>query len=125
MSNMKNKWIFLLVNIVISIVLFFISSPVYTLIYFINSLFYIALLYIILFLFLFIIKGRFFDGISWSFRRFGLIMSKKRDYLAELEDTPELSSRISNSFYRFIAFQTFFLIVLLIVLLGVYYSLTV
>lgn len=121
MSNTKNKLLFLLINIVISLILFFITSPSYDLRYFIDSLFYLSLIYFILLLFLFIMKGRFFDGITWGFRRFRSIMSKNRDYLTELGDTPMPSDRISISFYQFIVFQTFTLLLILILLFGVYY----
>lgn len=121
MRNAKNKWIILLVNILISLILFLISATAYNLKYFIDSLFYVSFIYFILLLFLFIIKGRFLDGITWGFRRFRSIMSKNRDYLAELEKTPMLSDRIGSSFYQFIAFQTLALLVILILLLGVYY----
>lgn len=121
MSNTKNKLLFLLTNIVISFILFFITSPSYNLRYFIDSLFYISLIYFILLLFLFIMKGRFFDGITWGFRRFRSIMSKNRDYLTELGDTPMPSDRISISFYRFIVFQTFTILLILVLLLSVYY----
>ncbi|ASN03968.1 DUF3899 domain-containing protein [Virgibacillus necropolis] len=122
MVYIKNKWIFLLINIFVGTILFLTSAPVYNLRHFIDSLFYVTLAYFILMLFLFIIKGRFFDGISWSFRRFRSVMSKKRDYLVELGDTPMPSDRISIPFYRFIAFQTFALLVTLTLLLVVYYS---
>ncbi|WP_404456121.1 DUF3899 domain-containing protein [Virgibacillus necropolis] len=121
MIYLKNKWIFFLINIFVTILLFMTSSPTYNLTHFINSLFYVLLVYLILLLFLFIIKGRFFDGITWSFRRFRSIMSKNRDYLEELGDNPMLSERISITFYRFIAFQTFALLVFLMLLLVIYY----
>lgn len=121
MINMKNKWTFFLVNIFISIILFFISAPAYNLRYLINSLFYVSFVYLIFMLFLFIIKGRFFDGITWSFRRFRSVMSKNRDILAEMGDYPMPSDRISSTFYRFITFQTFALLIILIMLLIVYY----
>lgn len=121
MTKAKNKFLVLLINILISIILFFISAPAYNLRYFIDSIFYVTLTYFILLLFLFIIKGRFFDGITWSFRRFRSIMSKNRDYLVELGDTPMPSDRINIAFYRFIVFQTFSLLLILCLLLGVYY----
>lgn len=121
MVHIKNKWIFLLINVFLSIILFLTSAPAYNLRHFIDSLFYLALVYFILLLFLLIIRGRFFDGISWSFRKFRSVMSKERDYLTELGDVPMPSDRISITFYRFIVFQTFALLVILFLLLVVYY----
>lgn len=121
MINVKNKWIFLLINILVSMIIFLFTAPAYNLKYFINSLFYVALVYLILLLFLFIIKGRFFDGITWSFRRFRSVMSTNRDLLAELGDYPMPSDRINISFYRSITFQTLSLLIILILLLVVYY----
>ncbi|MFZ3580047.1 DUF3899 domain-containing protein [Virgibacillus sp. DJP39] len=120
MELKKNKWIFFLVNLFVS-VLIFIFSESHDLKHFINSIFYVTLAYFILMLFLFIIKGRFFDGISWSFRKFRSVMSKERDYLTEIGDVTMPSDRISIPFYRFIAFQTAALLLSLVLLLIVYY----
>lgn len=121
MVYIKNKWFFFLINIFVSILLFLIYSPAYNLKYFIDSLFYVTVVYLIFMLFLFIVRGRFLDGITWSFRKFASIMSKNRDYLEELGDNPMLSERINITFYRFIVFQTLALLVTLVLLLVVYY----
>ncbi|ASK61985.1 hypothetical protein CFK37_07340 [Virgibacillus phasianinus] len=121
MVYIKNKWIFLLFNVFIGFVILLLSTSPINLRFFIDSLFYVTIVYIILMLLLFIIRGRFFDGIIWSFRRFGSIMSKNRDYLEEAEGSPKLSERINLPFYRFIAFQTFALLIILVLLLILYY----
>ncbi|WP_430790003.1 DUF3899 domain-containing protein [Virgibacillus flavescens] len=121
MVHMKNKWVFLLINIFTSTIIFLVSASTYNFKHFINSIFYLTMVYVILMLFLFIIKGRFFDGISWSFRRFRSIMFKEGDYLLELGDSPKPSDRISISFYRFILFQTSALVGIIILILGIYY----
>ncbi len=102
--------------------LFFQFSSAYNLVNFINILFYVSGVYLLLFLILFIANGRFFDGVTFGFRRFRRTVSKEKNYLNEVEDKPLPSEMINKSFYRFIVFQSVALLMIQTVLLIIYYS---
>ncbi|QGS69978.1 DUF3899 domain-containing protein [Oceanobacillus sp. 143] len=96
-------------------------SDQYNITNFINTLFYISLLYIIIGLFLYIKRGGFFDGITFGFRRFWSVMSRHPDYLEEWKEKPLPSESKNEKFYRFIKFQGIALFIILVVLLVIYY----
>ncbi len=68
----------------------------------------------------FILKGRFFDGIVYGFRRFGARVVKK-DLLDEWADKTLPSERISTNYLSFIFFQGIVLTTVMIVLLLIFY----
>lgn len=111
----------LLINLIISLVLFFIISDKITLLNYINSLFYLCLLYLVVVLVIYTIKGGFFDGITYSFRRFHAVMFNPGDLLEEWKEKPLPSERFKESGYHALKFQCIVLFVLLLVLLGLYY----
>ena len=118
MSVLKNKWFLLLLNITLSFVLFLVFAPQYYFIHFINSSFYVTGVYLLLFIFLFVTNGRFFDGLVFGVRRFRRSRTKQKDYLNEKKLPSEM---INQSFYYFILFQGSALLIIQIILLTIYY----
>jgi hypothetical protein len=118
----KNKWIIFLINLLITTVFFLIYAPSYAILYYINSLFYLSLVYLIVFLFMYTTKGGFFDGITFGFRRFNHVILKQNDYLEEWREKPLPSEKLNVHFYQILKFQALALIVLLSLLLVLYYS---
>lgn len=119
----KNKWKFFILNLLITVLIFFIFSSNYNLLNFINSLFYLSFIYLITVLLMYTIKGGFFDGVTFGFRRFNSIMFKRNDYLEEWRDKPLPSEKFNASLYQRLKFQAISLLVLLIILLIFYYLL--
>ncbi|WP_045514650.1 DUF3899 domain-containing protein [Neobacillus niacini] len=119
----KNKWKFFILNLLITLLIFFIFSSNYNLLNFINSLFYLSFIYLITVLLMYTIKGGFFDGVTFGFRRFNSIMFKRNDYLEEWRDKPLPSEKFNASLYQRLKFQAISLLVLLIILLIFYYIL--
>jgi len=115
-----NKWGYLLLNIILTIILFLTFSSVYNLVNFINSLFYISFAYLIVLLFLTTIRGGFYDGVTFGFRRFYSVMSKK-DYLDEWKEKPLPSEKFNEKFYQSIKFQTIMMVLIFVLFLGIYY----
>ncbi|WP_342513614.1 hypothetical protein MKY34_02125 [Sporosarcina sp. FSL K6-1522] len=66
---MHKKWIIFVCNCVLIILLFFTLNEGVGLTKWINAMFYITILNMVLFLYLFIVKGKFFDGIMHSFQQ--------------------------------------------------------
>ncbi|MRG87073.1 DUF3899 domain-containing protein [Salinibacillus xinjiangensis] len=120
MQWIKNKWLFLLVNIGLSFVLFFTFAPNYNLTSFINTMFYLSFPYILIALLLYVIQGRFFDGVTFGFRRFRAKMSK-HDLLDEWKDKPLPSEQVNKSVYHSFWFQGIGLLITVLVLLIIYY----
>lgn len=102
-------------------VLFLIFSPEYTLVNLIDIVFYFGFLYLVVFLFLYIVKGKFFDGLVYSFRKFNHVMFKKGDYLEGWKEKPLPSEGVKPGFYSAVKFQSLALLSLLMILLAVYY----
>lgn len=119
---MKNKWIVVLLNITIVSVLFLVLSPVYDLLHYINQLFYISFFYLFIGITMWVIRGGFFDGITYGFRRFTSKMSKQSDYLDDWKERPLPSHTISKSFPNFLLFQGALLSFCVVALLIIYYS---
>ncbi|WP_425542203.1 DUF3899 domain-containing protein [Salinibacillus aidingensis] len=121
MYIIKNKWFFLFINILITLFVFFYNAaPGHSLKYLINSLFYVSFPYIMLSLILYVTRERFFDGITFGFRRFWAEMSKK-DYMEEWKERPLPSEKISIRFLKALSFQALSLLILMILLLFIYY----
>ncbi|MFP7168788.1 DUF3899 domain-containing protein [Terribacillus sp. 7520-G] len=113
----KWNWILLLINLVITAVLFFLSDQ-QSLLSLINSIFYVAFFYFIVGMLLFVIKGRVLDGITRSFRRFGKVMSKG---LFDFEENGVPSEWVNRSFLSHMLFQAAVLIGLMLILLAIFY----
>ncbi|QHS21683.1 DUF3899 domain-containing protein [Virgibacillus sp. MSP4-1] len=121
MYIIKNKWFFLFINILITVFVYFYNVPQgHSLKYLINSLFYVSFPYIMLSLILYITRERFFDGITFGFRRFWAEMSKK-DYMEEWKERPLPSEKISIRFLKALSFQALSLFILMILLIFIYY----
>jgi hypothetical protein len=119
----KNKWKFLVINILLTCLFFLIFASDYNLLHFINSLFYLCFVYLIVVLFMYTSKGGFFDGGTFGFRRFKSIMFTRNGYLEEYLDKPLPSENFNASIYQSLKFQASSLFVLLILLLFLYYAL--
>ncbi|WHX25901.1 DUF3899 domain-containing protein [Virgibacillus halodenitrificans] len=123
MQLFMNKWFYFLINILVVTLVFFLFTPKYDLENYINTWFYVFLLSLVAILFLFIKKGGFFDGLAFSFRRFGSIMSKKKkDYMGEWKEKPAPSETINTTFYRNLRFLVWMQIVILLLLMTLYYT---
>ena len=118
----KNQLMIFLVNMIVTTIFFLIYSSSYTILHYINSLFYLSLIYLIVFLFIYTTKGGFFDGITFGFRRFNHVILKQSDYLEEWRERPFPSEKINKHFYQTLKFQALALFVLLSLLLVLYYS---
>ncbi|HLR60827.1 MAG TPA: DUF3899 domain-containing protein [Lentibacillus sp.] len=112
----------LLINIAMIVLLVYWSAWTFTMLQFLNMTFYIALIYMILTLATYTIKGGFYDGVAFGLRRFRSKMSKDGDPLDEWRDKPAPSASINQPFYRIVRFQTIALFLLLLILFLVYYS---
>ncbi|MBB6453040.1 putative integral membrane protein [Salirhabdus euzebyi] len=121
MEIFKNRWILLLTNILLALLFFFLLAPSNDFVHFINILFYISFFYLISGLILFVIKGKFFDAISHSFKKVFRSISKKRDYLDDPDSEPAPSDKINESFMKMLLFQGFILIFFVAVLLLIFY----
>ncbi|AYV68570.1 MULTISPECIES: DUF3899 domain-containing protein [Niallia] len=117
----NKKWFIFLINLFLTFILFFISSSEYSLVHYINSVFYLTFLYIVIFLFMYIAKGGFFDGVTFSFRRFHHVILKRNDYLEEWKEKPLPSQKFNKRFYSVLKFQVISLFVYLLILLIIYY----
>ena len=120
---LKNNWNFLLLNLILSVLCFLIFAPDYILLHYLNTLFYICLFYLILYLLMYTIKGGFFDGVTFGFRRFHSLFSRDKDSLDDWKEKPLPSEKYSHTLYQMIKFQSLFLLLLLLLLLIVFYSL--
>lgn len=118
----RNKWMVLFINVTIAGIVFWLKAPVYNLFHFINSVFYVGSFYFFIGLVLLVIRGKFFDGITYSFRRFIHKSSKNPDYLDDWEDKPLPSEKIHAEFMKFFLFQGAVLMAIMVFLLLAYYT---
>lgn len=110
---MTKKLIGLTCNGLLIILLFLFIEEGTGLTKWINAIFYIAAINMILFLYLFILRGKFFDGITRSFQYF---LKKTK------EQEPSLPSETVNiTTYQFFKFNFFTLISLLVTAQVVYF----
>ncbi|ELK45209.1 DUF3899 domain-containing protein [Halobacillus sp. ACCC02827] len=122
MSIIRNKWLMILFNFALVTGLFFLLSPEHDLFHYINQLFYLAYFYLFIGILMWVIRGGFFDGIAYGFRRFYSTMSKQKDYLDDWKEKPLPSQTIGRSWLRFFLFQGSVLTVGLLALLVFYYQ---
>ncbi|MCP3026684.1 DUF3899 domain-containing protein [Halobacillus sp. A5] len=118
----RNKWGFFILNLLAAGLLFSLLAPVYNLIAFIDILFYLCFFYLFVGLFLWIVKGGFFDAITYSFRRVTNRVAKNKDYLDDFEDKPLPSQMFKKKLVHFFLFQGIILLIALLILLVVYYQ---
>ncbi|WP_237458314.1 DUF3899 domain-containing protein [Pontibacillus yanchengensis] len=122
MALFLNKWWFLGLNVALSFGFFFIWAPMYDLFHYINSLFYVSYFYVMISLLMIVIKGKFLDAITYSFRRFNNRMSKDRDYLDDWEQKPLPSQMVRPSVLKMFIFQGVALTVGMLGLLTYFYQ---
>jgi len=116
----KRKLGLFLINMAVIFAVFFFGSE-HTLISLINTVFYVGLIYVVAVLFMFTVKGGFFDGLVFGFRRYNHIMFKRKDYLEEWKKKPLPSESFNIRIYRLLQFQCYILLGGIIVLLIIYY----
>ena len=117
----NKKWLVFLINISLTVILFFIFSSKYTFVSYINTVFYLTFFYVVIFLFMYVAKGGFFDGVTFSFRRFHHVILKNNDYLEEWKEKPLPSQKFNRNLYSAIKFQVLILFIYLLLLLLLYY----
>lgn len=121
MNLLKNKWFLFMFNILLIGVLFFLFTTTYDLANYINIVFYVCFFYVLSVLLVYTIKGGFYDGITFGFRRFRGMMSK-RDYMDEWKSKPLPSKNVNTGIYAILKFQSICLILFLVLLLLIYYT---
>ncbi|WP_347861182.1 DUF3899 domain-containing protein [Salimicrobium sp. PL1-032A] len=121
MKTIKRPPVLLLLNLLLASIIFLINAPEYTLFYYINAVFYIVFFYLFVALLMWVIRGKFFDGITYSFRRFQSKVSKQRDYLEEWKNKPLPSDTVNYSWLRMFFFHGSFMLIIMLVLLAIYY----
>ncbi|TFJ93461.1 DUF3899 domain-containing protein [Lentibacillus salicampi] len=119
---LKTNLYILMANIGLIISFFYWSASEFTLLQFLNTTFYVVLIYMIISLVTYTIKGGFYDGVTFGFRRFRSVMSKDGDPLEEWREKPAPSARVNSTFYRIVRFQWVALLLLLLILILIYYS---
>ncbi|WP_246001277.1 DUF3899 domain-containing protein [Oceanobacillus piezotolerans] len=117
----KNKGVFLIFNLILTILLTWIFFDSFSLVNLINALFFISFAYLMITLFLYTVKGGFYDGVTFGFRRFIHVMSRNKDYLDEWKDKPMPSETTNEKFYQLIKYQAIALLSLFVILLVAYY----
>ncbi|MFG6115575.1 DUF3899 domain-containing protein [Halobacillus sp. MO56] len=119
---LKNKWVFLGINFSVVTLLFFMRAPVYDLFHYINQTFYVAFFYLFGGLLLWVIRGGFFDSITYSFRRFYHRVAKTADYMEDWKKKPLPSQTIDGRVLKFFLFQGMFMNFGMIGMLIYYYQ---
>ncbi|MDC3417209.1 DUF3899 domain-containing protein [Aquibacillus salsiterrae] len=118
MRFIQNKWLFLSANL-LGIILYTLVVGNNLLLSMINTLFYVGFFYLTCSLLMFTIKGKFFDGIVYGFRK--VAASFSRPVFDEEENKPQPSERISKPVLTFFLFQGTFLTIIMVILLTIYY----
>ena len=122
MTLIRNKWSLLSLNFALSFILFAFIAPVYDLKFYINSLFYVSYFYLFFGLIMFVLKGKFLDGITYSFRRVGNRISKKSDFLDDWETRTLPSEIVRPSVMKMFFFQGIVLTFGMLILMGYLYQ---
>lgn len=123
MTRLTNKWIFLIINLLLSAVFYFLFSHVVSdLSGYINTLFYMTAFYLFTMLAMIVLKGRFLDGIVYGSRRFLNKISSAEDYLDEWKQHKLPSETVKKSLISTFFWQGFFLGIFMVILLFVYYK---
>ena len=124
LAFLSNKWYLLFLNIALSFFCFFVWAPQYNLFHYVNALFYVSYSYLMISLLMIVIKGKFFDAITYSFRRFGNRVSKNKDLTDDWDSKPLPSEWINPSILKMFLFQGSVLISGLLCLLAYWYTFT-
>ncbi|KGX87810.1 DUF3899 domain-containing protein [Pontibacillus litoralis] len=119
MHQVKN-WVTLFIILLTTTFIFLTFSPYQQLVHYINVLFYVFLLLLIVCLFTYTKKNGFFDGVTFGFRRFYHIM-KQDDLLDEWKEKRLPSEKVNISLYKVMQFQTIATGLLLVLLMCLYY----
>lgn len=118
----KNFGFYFSIQIFLILVGFIAFSPGYHFVDFINVVFIISFVYLILTLFLYTKRGGFYDGIAFGFRKFRSLMAKERDELEEWKYKALPSQNVSGRLYNIVKVQTIALLTLLFILMLFYYA---
>ncbi|QST00815.1 DUF3899 domain-containing protein [Pontibacillus sp. ALD_SL1] len=113
LSFLRNKWNFLALNVSLSFVLWLLLSPLQDLFHYINVLFYLSFIYILVATILIVVRGRLFDGI--------LKRNKEVNHSINNAPTPSITSAM---FIRSFLFQGAMLGLAMAITLAVYYQLS-
>src|SRR5699024_4681620 len=126
MKNNSKFHLFSMANIITIVLSFLLFSPKYTLIHFINIIFYIFsiffiicillffYIFLILFLFIHIKKGCLFDGLSFGMNRFRSMMSKNVDDIDSWKHKKKPSQKVNITFYSILGLQVLLQFILII-----------
>ncbi|GGJ82629.1 hypothetical protein GCM10007063_01420 [Lentibacillus kapialis] len=98
------------------------AASALTVLQFLNITFYFVLIYMVLTLATYTVKGGFYDGVAFGLRRFRSKISKDGDPLEDWREKAAPSARISMPFYKAVRFQTIALLLLLLILFLIYYK---
>jgi len=120
MKKNKNYFIVLLVNIGIVSVIFFFFYDERSLTNIINAFFFITVFYMIIYLYLFISKGKFFDGITYGARRFRDMIFQREEDIDHLDKLLP-SERVNLQVYQMFKKQFFTLLIFLLILQLIYF----
>ncbi|MFC7062793.1 DUF3899 domain-containing protein [Halobacillus seohaensis] len=122
MGFVRNKWGFVVLNLFFIVAFIILTASTFDLVTLIDFLFYFSFFYISIGLFLWIIKGGFFDAITYSFRKVTNRISNNGDYMDDFEEKPLPSQMFKKKFMHFFLFQGIVLLIGLLVLLTFYYN---
>lgn len=109
----------LVINIIIGVIILFSNSNAITFINIIDSIFYVTAIIMVIFLYLFIARGRFFDGITYGMR--GFLRKYKKSSDESNHDKPLPSETVSDDTYRLFKHQFLTFLVVLVFLLIIYF----
>ncbi|RCW69732.1 DUF3899 domain-containing protein [Saliterribacillus persicus] len=113
---------YFLINVLLCTILFFIFSESITLVGFIDTIFYIGLLYFCIGLLWLVIRGQFFDVMVFSFRRVTSKMSKSKAWMERFEEKKLPSELTEKKTMQFFLIQGLLLLLLMLLLFIIYYS---
>lgn len=112
-------WITLCIHLILGTIILFYNTNEITLLHIIDALFYVTAIIMIIFLYLFILKGKFFDGVMYGMREF--LKKTKKDNDHTMDDRPLPSETVNDHTYRLFKYQFLTFLVLLVILLVIYF----
>ena len=115
------RWILLGVNIALLTIGSIIFSGNLTIVSFVNSLFFVSFTYLIIWLFLLTVRGGFYEGITYSFRRFYYVRSRNKDYEVEWNKKASPSGSVGGPLYQYVRFQAHSLLFVFFTVFLIYY----
>ncbi|GAB4074889.1 hypothetical protein GCM10028778_23920 [Barrientosiimonas marina] len=117
---LKRNVPFFAINMFIISLLVYWTSPGFTLRQFLNTTFYVSMVYLLISLAAYTIKGGFYDGIAFGLRRSRHVISKHKESQDESREKPRPSEKINHIFYKAMWFQCLSLLGVLVSLLIIY-----